>query len=580
MTNSERNFSLINVTATPLQRRMALITAILITAVSLITLPFANKASIVIPSFLPIFTGIVFSFDLITSYLLFAQFRVTCSLPIVILSGTYLYSSLTAFLFLVTFPGTFSDTGLFGANTQTATWLWVFWHGGFPIGILCHLLMSNAKVKFLLTRKHVSFLSLLIILLIVTATILIIIFTTKYTHLLPTIIEQGNYFALTTSGIGPLICLLNLGTGLYLLYYTRCRSILHLWLGVAILASLLDSTNTLLSISRYTFGWYVARINSLFSSTVVLGALMYEVNSLYITISQREDFFRAIFERAGIGMSITDLKGNHLRSNRILQKFLGYTEKEFESLTLNDITQSEECIAEAPLLNQLINGEQDTYQLEKRYICKDGQEVWGRLTASLVTDLDGESSYVIRMVEDITQRKEAERMINYLAFHDPLTNLPNMRMFREKLKEALRWLSQNDGMFAVYFIDLDGFKSINDNFGHDVGDLLLQAVAMRLNSCVRKGDVVARMGGDEFTILLPSIDNKQEAITIAERIVTTLREPVILQGYTIEVTTSVGLSFAPDDGMDGEILMKKADTAMYLAKESGKNNYRSTQYIS
>lgn len=576
MTSLEKNFSLINLTATPLQRRIVFITAIFITTISLITLPFANKPFVIIPSFLPIFTGIIFSFDLITSYLLFAQFRVTRSLPMGILSGTYLYSSLVAFLFLATFPDTFSNEGFLGSNPQTATWLWVFWHGGFPFGVLCHLLAANAKEKLLISRKRISLVSALMILSVVILTILLTLFTTHCTHLLPTIIEERDYSALSTSGIGPFICLLNLGAGLFLLYSTRCRSILHLWLGVAILTSFFDSTNTLFGISRYTLGWYVARLNSLFSATVILSSLMYEVNSLYIRISQREDFFRAIFERAGIGMAITDIKGNYLRSNWMLEKFLGYTEKEMQSLTLHSITQPEELATEKPLLEELVKGIQDTYQLEKRYLRKDGQEVWGRLTASLVTDIDGESSYVIRMVEDITQRKADENTINYMAFHDALTNLPNMRMFRAKLTESLLCLSQKKEMMAVYFIDLDGFKSVNDNFGHDVGDLLLQIVATRLTSCVRKGDVVARMGGDEFTILLPFIDNKKEAICIAKQIVAALREPFMIEEHRIEVTTSVGLAFAPDDGMDGEILMKKADQAMYMAKENGKNNYRST----
>lgn len=576
MNHLERTFSLIHLTATPLQRKMALFTAILITVVSLSILPFAQKQYLGIPSFLPIFTGIAFSFDLITSYLLFAQFRVTRSVPIGILFGTYLYSGLISCLFLITFPGTFVEISLLSVNTQTATWLWVFWHGGFPLGILCHLAICPTE-DLPIPRRRISVLSAVITVFVLLLIILIIIFTTKYNHLLPIIIQQGNFFLLITSGIGPFVCLLNLMAGIFLLYRTRCRSILHLWLGVAILASLLDATNTLLGVSRYTLGWYIARINSLFSSTVILGALMYEVNSLYITIAQREDFFRAIFERAGIGMSITDLQGNHLRSNRILEKFLGYTDEEFQSLTLNNITPTTDCILEKHLLEQLINGEQETYQLEKPYLCKGGQEVWGRLTASLVTDKDGESSYVIRMVEDITQRKLAENTIHYMAFHDGLTNLPNMRMFRNQLTDSLTHLSQGEGMLALFFIDLDGFKGINDTFGHDIGDLLLQVVAARLTACVGKGDVVARMGGDEFTILLPIIDNKQVAIHIAERIVATLSEPVVLQEHTIKITTSVGLSFAPADGTDGEVLIKKADTAMYQAKEQGKNNYQCWQ---
>jgi diguanylate cyclase (GGDEF)-like protein/PAS domain S-box-containing protein len=177
-------------------------------------------------------------------------------------------------------------------------------------------------------------------------------------------------------------------------------------------------------------------------------------------------------------------------------------------------------------------------------------------------------------VRDITERKKQEDWIKRQAYFDSLTGLPNRRLFHKQLVSALLEDHGNGNMMAVLFLDLDRFKSINDTLGHTVGDNLLRVTANRLLGCLRETDIVARLGGDEFTILLTNIRQRQCAVEVAERIIKSLSEPFHIQGYEFFLTTSIGISFYPNDGETYESLIKHADTAMYYAKEGGRNNFQ------
>lgn len=175
------------------------------------------------------------------------------------------------------------------------------------------------------------------------------------------------------------------------------------------------------------------------------------------------------------------------------------------------------------------------------------------------------------IVRDITERKRAEETINYLAYHDPLTELPNRVLFYDRLTTALLNSQRNRKMLAVMFLDLDRFKLVNDVMGHAVGDKLLKLVAQELTGCVRANDIVARIGGDEFTILLPEIGREEDATKVAQKIIDALKKPWVLEGQEFHITTSIGIVLFPNDGEDAETLTKNADTAMYRAKEQGDN---------
>ncbi|MET0378448.1 MAG: EAL domain-containing protein, partial [Spongiibacteraceae bacterium] len=174
---------------------------------------------------------------------------------------------------------------------------------------------------------------------------------------------------------------------------------------------------------------------------------------------------------------------------------------------------------------------------------------------------------------DITDRMEAEAFINFQAYHDLLTRLPNRSLFKDRLSMALTQASRNSQRLAVMFIDLDRFKIINDSLGHTMGDRLLQAVSQRLLGCIRKGDTLSRFGGDEFTLLLPDTLDAVSAVQVAEKILESIKEPFRLGGHDIHIGASIGIAVYPDAGATLDLLIKNADIAMYHVKSSGKDGY-------
>ena len=175
---------------------------------------------------------------------------------------------------------------------------------------------------------------------------------------------------------------------------------------------------------------------------------------------------------------------------------------------------------------------------------------------------------------DVTEQKKAQTIIQYQAFHDSLTNLPNRTLFDRELAKALDKASRENKKFAIMFVDLDRFKTINDSLGHTVGDLLLKNVVERLNKCIRKNDIVARWGGDEFTILLSEISCREDTTAIARRILEVLKPSFNLKGNYLHVSSSIGIAVFPDDGTDAETLLKNADAALYWVKDKGRNNFQ------
>ncbi|HEU4520612.1 MAG TPA: EAL domain-containing protein [Thermoanaerobaculia bacterium] len=181
---------------------------------------------------------------------------------------------------------------------------------------------------------------------------------------------------------------------------------------------------------------------------------------------------------------------------------------------------------------------------------------------------------IVCVVRDITERTYAEEQIKHLAYHDALTGLPNRLLFKDRVSVALSHAQRDSMRVAVLFLDLDRFKIINDSLGHNVGDQLLQAVATRVQSAVRESDTVARLGGDEFTVLLPGLLRSEDAAVVAQKIIEGIRHPFHIEGREFFTTTSIGISVYPEDGTDAATLIKNADTAMYQAKEQGRDNYQ------
>jgi diguanylate cyclase (GGDEF)-like protein/PAS domain S-box-containing protein len=217
-------------------------------------------------------------------------------------------------------------------------------------------------------------------------------------------------------------------------------------------------------------------------------------------------------------------------------------------------------------------GEGGPLRYEIKIVRKGGEERWLDYTAGLI-DFAGKPA-VLGTAFDITERKRAEDQIKSLAYHDALTGLPNRLLFTDRLSLAVSQAARHNQHLAVLFLDMDRFKVINDSLGHSLGDRLLQAVAERLQACVREADTVARLGGDEFTLLLPGVAHPEDVARVAEKILEALKQPFKTEGRELFCTVSMGISLFPEDGGDAETLVKNADTAMYRAKEQGRDNYQ------
>src|ERR1039457_974001 len=204
----------------------------------------------------------------------------------------------------------------------------------------------------------------------------------------------------------------------------------------------------------------------------------------------------------------------------------------------------------------------------------DGSLLWLRTNKLPLWDREGKVIGVIGTYEDITERKVAEERVQYLAYYDALTGLPNRTLLQDRLTKALASARRRKDKVALLFLDLDRFKTINDSLGHSVGDLVLKEVAERLKKWAREQDTVARVGGDEFLIVLTAVKDASDAAVAAERLMNAMTAEFVAQGHSVGISCSVGISIFPEHGRDGETLIKNADAAMYCAKESGRNNVR------
>ena len=214
------------------------------------------------------------------------------------------------------------------------------------------------------------------------------------------------------------------------------------------------------------------------------------------------------------------------------------------------------------------------FQMDYRVVWPDGSVHWVTNRGQIHRGPDGRAKRVIGVAMDITDRKLAEQRIAHMAHHDALTGLPNRVLLRDRIQQAIAQAHRNTKELAVLFLDLDRFKTINDSLGHQLGDRLLQSVASRILVCVREGDTVARVGGDEFVIVIPGIASSVDASSVAAKILEVLASAFHLNGNDLHVSASIGISLYPADGADAETLMRNADTAMYHAKDTGRGNFQ------
>ncbi len=294
-------------------------------------------------------------------------------------------------------------------------------------------------------------------------------------------------------------------------------------------------------------------------------------------LRQSEERFRVAFEDAPIGMALVDLGERHagriVHVNKEFSNLTGYSEAELVTKTPADLTDDAEREDEIRALERMVRGESPSHQREGPIRHAHGQEVWVHLTMRAVQGERGEPQYAILQMADITARRAAEDRLVFQALHDPLTGLSNRRVLMDRLQHELDDLSRRNTAVGVFYLDLDRFKRINDDLGHEAGDQLLIEVSRRINTVMRPPDTVARLGGDEFVVVCGGLVDETDGIGIAERLLEAISKPVSLMGRDVVVSPSIGVAFTRSTDDDPVELLRRADTAMYRAKGSGRACY-------
>jgi diguanylate cyclase (GGDEF)-like protein/PAS domain S-box-containing protein len=278
---------------------------------------------------------------------------------------------------------------------------------------------------------------------------------------------------------------------------------------------------------------------------------------------------RTIVSSIGEGIIVYDLELRCQLWNRFMEEITGISAERVIGERIVEFSPHVRENGAAKLLQRALSGECVRSEDTPYYVADTGRSGWVIASYTPHVSTDGEVIGVVAIIHDVTERKRYEEQLRYHAFHDYLTGLPNRALFMDRLDRVIKHVQRHpEYTFAVLFLDIDCFKSVNDGFGHSVGDDLLIAMARRLEACLRDGDSVGRLGGDEFAVLLDDVRDVQEANQIAERIERALAAPFLLRGHEVFTSASIGIAVSsPDYAGSGEML-RDADVAMYRAKSN------------
>jgi diguanylate cyclase (GGDEF)-like protein/PAS domain S-box-containing protein len=291
-------------------------------------------------------------------------------------------------------------------------------------------------------------------------------------------------------------------------------------------------------------------------------------------LSQSEERYRTILAEIQEGYYEVDLAGNFTFVNDAICRQLGYSREELIGMNYQDYALKEEIKGIYKAWNKVYRTGKPLQSYPFTGIRKNKKQVFLEASVSPSRDNEGKIIGFRSVSRDVTERAQYEQKLAEMATHDALTGLPNRTLLSDRFTVALALSRRSRSRLAVLMLDLDRFKAVNDSMGHDVGDKLLKAVGKRLKETVRKSDTVARIGGDEFVLVLPQTPHAEEAAKFAQRILDAFREPFVFDGHRLHITTSIGIAVYPGGGKDIESLLKSADTAMYWAKEQGRDIYR------
>ncbi len=295
-------------------------------------------------------------------------------------------------------------------------------------------------------------------------------------------------------------------------------------------------------------------------------------------LAESEQRYRTIFNAAPEGIWLTDKNKKTLEVNERLCAIIGYHAEEMQGRTPMEFVDEQNRQLSIEQTAKALTTERYSYEIALRH--RDGRNVPTLFSSVTLRDKDQRALGSLAFVTDITEQAKLLEQIKtqkdhlyHLAHHDTLTDLPNRVLFNDRLEQAILKTHRSGGHVAVFFVDLDRFKEINDSLGHVVGDMVLEEVSERFRHCIREDDTIARLGGDEFTFIMEALGDPQNAAVLARKLIQSLEQPFHIAGHQFYITASVGISLYPQDGANAQTLLRNADSAMYRSKELGRNTF-------
>ncbi|MDJ0696670.1 CHASE2 domain-containing protein [Mastigocoleus sp. MO_188.B34] len=364
---------------------------------------------------------------------------------------------------------------------------------------------------------------------------------------------------------------------------------LHCFIGLLCLCLILFAGSYI----SFIFGWWIPLIPSLFALLGSAVVVTYQIAQIQNELQRSKEFLAQVINSIPDPVYVKNSKYQWVVLNEAFCRLIGRQREELlEKCEYEFLPEDEANIFRQQ--EELVFYSRQPQEHEEKFTSANQKTHLLATKRSLHRDSAG-NFFLVGVVHDITKRKRLEEELKhkaeelsrhnnelkskendlrYLAYHDPLTGLPNRKFFTEQLQESVNWAKTSSLLLGLLFIDLDGFKQVNDTFGHELGDSLLSAVSQRLISCLRGSDIVSRLGGDEFTVILRAIPTVEMAATMAQKILAAMNESIIIEGHIIKISASIGISIYPLSAEDSQTLIQQADAAMYRAKELGKNCYR------
>lgn len=289
-----------------------------------------------------------------------------------------------------------------------------------------------------------------------------------------------------------------------------------------------------------------------------------------LELQRSEERLRAAMRSTPVGMAIVTRSGRFLQVNEALCRIMGKSERALVGATVTSLSHPDDHDIDLEMWNLLHSGATRSVTRDKRLVDSGGRAVWVQQSLAIVTDDDGENSSFVAQFMDITQAQEARAVLDFQANHDPLTDLKNRRAVINTITAVLSHPPRSGTDLGILYCDVDRFKPINDTYGHPVGDELLVEIARRIRRCVRSGDTVGRIGGDEFVVVLTQIHGIDDAVRIGNAILEQVSQAVVMGDVEIMPTMSIGAAVAiPGD--DPDAVLANADRALYRAKQAGRN---------